>query len=131
MNARMVCACVRACMHARVHACTHARAHTCVAIVCQELHASLLQHCGCVPPAEWRFPVHDGVIGAQKECGDLSNAHSLMTLHMYHTLVAVLEKVLLKTPDELRTGIKKVLAYSMRFEFQSRGTIHVHIVACL
>eukprot|EP00973_Karenia_brevis_P069305 9636660-Karenia_brevis.AAC.1 len=49
---------------------------------------------------------------------------------MYHTLVEVIEGLLLKKKvSQADTGIQDVKDYSLRFEFQGRGTLHVHVVA--
>ena len=53
----------------------------------------------------------------------------MITLHLYHTLQTLLEVHLLKHGQSLaRIGIAKVRQWSFRFEFQSRGTLHLRAV---
>ena len=84
-----------------------------------------------VAPAEWKFPLHDGVLGEHKQDGALSDVQSLVTLHVYQCMAEIIKKVLLskQLANHVVTGIDEVYDYSMRFEFQSRGTLHVHVVA--
>ncbi|CAE7408220.1 pif1, partial [Symbiodinium pilosum] len=78
-----------------------------------------------VAPAEWTFPLHDGMFFEDS----LSNQQSIMTLHMYHALQSMLEKHFLAEGTHLaRVGLAKIRQWSLRFEFQSRGTVHVHCV---
>eukprot|EP00972_Heterocapsa_arctica_P104482 15396585-Heterocapsa_arctica.AAC.1 len=66
---------------------------------------------------------------AQERRG-LSDGQVIMALHMYHSLSTVIENIL--TDRDLcreRFGIDDVTDYCMRFEYQDRGTIHVHVVA--
>ena len=78
-----------------------------------------------VAPAEWKYILHDGVF-----CEDaLTNQQDMITLHIYHTLQALLETHLLKAGESLhRVGIANIRQWSFRFEFQSRGTLHLHAV---
>ena len=76
-----------------------------------------------ISPAEWRYVLHEGMFPE----GDLSDQQSLLTLHLYHTLEAMLGLHLFKEGVSLaRVGIAKVRQWSLRYEFQSRGTLHVH-----
>ena len=78
-----------------------------------------------VAPAEWTFPLHEGMFLADS----LSNQQSIMTLHMYHALQTMLEKYFLVQGTHLaQVGLAKIRQWSLRFEFQSRGTVHVHCI---
>ena len=79
-------------------------------------------------PAEWKFPLHEGVLFAERD-EDLSPLQLLLTLHLYNSLQAVLRRLLFENGDALeKCGIKEVEHWCMRFEFQKRGTIHVHVI---
>ena len=83
-----------------------------------------------VAPAEWKFPIHEGMLAGPKGNASLEDVQTMLALHMYHVLVEVIENLLLK--KELcagDAGIENVFDYSIRFEFQDRGTLHVHVVA--
>ena len=83
-----------------------------------------------VAPAEWTFPLHHGIFDPQLPATDLSNHQALLTLHLHNCLSAVLEHALLRQGSELAAcGVQSVEQYAYRFEFQSRGTLHVHVVA--
>ena len=83
-----------------------------------------------IAPAEWSFPLHYGMLQAAAEAGTLSEQQALLTLHLHNSLSAILEHALLKTGANLEEcGIKTVKEYVFRFEFQSRGTLHVHVLA--
>ena len=78
-----------------------------------------------VAPAEWRYLLHEGFF----EEGSLADQQQKITLHLYHTLQTLLEFHILKNGESLqRIGIAKVRQWSLRFEFQSRGTLHLHAV---
>ena len=78
-----------------------------------------------VAPAEWRYLLHEGMF----EEGPLADQQQKITLHLYHTLQTLLEFHILKNGDSLgRIGIAKIRQWSFRFEFQSRGTLHLHAV---
>ena len=78
-----------------------------------------------IAPAEWTFPLQNGMFFADS----LSNQQAIMTLHMYHALQAQLEKHFLTEGTHLaQVGLAKVRQWSLRYEFQSRGTVHVHCV---
>ena len=83
-----------------------------------------------VAPAEWKFPLHDGVFGNFVDAGRLSDVQSLLTMHVYHCMAELISTTLLgKSANPQKTGIEETSDYSMRFEFQDRGTLHVHVVA--
>ncbi|CAE7839773.1 pif1 [Symbiodinium sp. CCMP2592] len=78
-----------------------------------------------VAPAEWLFPLHNGMFHE----GSLTEQQQNMTLHLYHTLQVMLEHHFLKDGASLeRVGILRIRQWSFRFEFQSRGTLHLHAV---
>ena len=85
-----------------------------------------------VAPAEWKFPVHEGMLHRVRQAGSkaMTDAQSIMTLHMYNCFVQFVERVLVEgAASNHETGIDKINEYSLRFEFQGRGTLHVHVVA--
>ena len=92
---------------------------------------------GCLPnlfftvaPGEWAFPQHYGLLQGVIDDKDLSSHQAWLTLHLYNCIGALLEKTLLKEGTHReQCGLKDVLNYAFRFEFQQRGTIHVHVVA--
>ena len=78
-----------------------------------------------VAPAEWRYLLHNGVFHDTS----LSEQQTNITLHLYHTLEVMLQYHILKDGASLqRIGLAGVRQWSYRFEFQSRGTLHVHCV---
>ena len=84
-----------------------------------------------VAPAEWQFPLHWGVLGAEAEQqASLSEAQSVLTIHIHNYISAVLDECLFRQGSQMAAcGLSEVLHYVYRFEFQSRGTLHVHAVA--
>ena len=83
-----------------------------------------------VSPAEWKFPIHEGMLAEAKRNKSLEDAQTVLALHMYHVLVEIIENLLFKKGlCNEETGIDDVYDYSIRFEFQDRGTLHVHVVA--
>ena len=78
-----------------------------------------------IAPAEWRYLLHNGMFHE----GPLADQQQNITMHLYHTLQVLLEHHLLKNGESLaEVGIAKVRQWSYRFEFQSRGTLHLHAV---
>ena len=76
-----------------------------------------------VAPAEWRYTLHDGLF----QEGSLTDQQQKITLHLYYTLQTLLEFHIFKDGESLRKiGIERVRQWSFRFEFQSRGTLHLH-----
>eukprot|EP00439_Symbiodinium_sp_Y106_P039165 s2340_g4.t2 len=50
-------------------------------------------------------------------------------MHLYHTIQTLLEVHLLKNAESLKkVGLERILHWSLRFEFQARGTLHVHVL---
>ena len=86
-----------------------------------------------ISPAEWKYQHHRGVQGRRVADESLSSGHVVTTLHIYNTLVELMEKMVLKLGDPPQAmkdmGIEEVYEFSYRFEFQGRGTMHVHVVA--
>ena len=83
-----------------------------------------------IAPAEWAFPRHYGMLQGAVEAEELSAHQAALTFHLHNCLSAVLEHTLLKKgTNRKECGIEKVLQYVYRFEFQSRGTLHVHVLA--
>jgi hypothetical protein len=79
-------------------------------------------------PAEWKFPLHEGVLPAEHD-EELSSMQLLLTMHLYNALQAVLRRLIFENGDALEAcGIEEVEHWCMRFEFQKRGTIHVHVI---
>lgn len=81
-----------------------------------------------VAPAEWTFPLHDQVLGWARGAKRLSETQATLTYHIYNVIVAILEQLLGDTARLQSVGIAAVAEYSMRFEFQNRGTLHVHVL---
>ncbi|CAE7393007.1 USP17L21, partial [Symbiodinium pilosum] len=78
-----------------------------------------------VAPAEWRYILHDGMFCEES----LTDQQGTITLHLYHTLQTLLDFHLFKNGQSLeRIGVAKIRQWSFRFEFQSRGTLHLHAV---
>ena len=75
-----------------------------------------------IVPGEWKVAMHMSTkhfADAQK----LSEAQSILTLHLYHYLTAVVKKLLASK------FFKKCYHYVICYEFQGRGTLHLHIAA--
>jgi hypothetical protein len=79
-------------------------------------------------PAEWKFPLHEGMFPPSP--GEkLTSQQAVLTLHLYNSMQAVLRKLVFENGEALRScGITRVVHWCMRFEFQKRGTIHVHVI---
>ncbi|CAE7482276.1 Usp17ld [Symbiodinium sp. CCMP2592] len=91
----------------------------------QDVSKSLPNVFFTVAPAEWRYLLPHGLTFD----ASLSEQQDLITLHLHHTLQTLLESQLLKNPSKLKSlGIANVKHWSYRFEFQARGTLHVHAV---
>lgn len=82
-----------------------------------------------VAPAEWSFPLHAGVFEKTKQDGLLSDVQPMLTLHFYNVFSTLVENLFADEEQLAKVGISKVNEFSMRFEFQSRGTLHIHVVA--
>ena len=48
-----------------------------------------------VAPAEWKFPLHEGMFYGHKKMGTLEDRIALLTVHMYHVLSELIEEVIL------------------------------------
>ena len=78
-----------------------------------------------IAPAEWKYLLPNGLLFADS----LSHQQDLLTLHLYHSINNMLEAHLLRDGPSLKNvGVERVRQWSLRFEFQSRGTLHVHVV---
>ena len=82
-----------------------------------------------VSAAEWLYPVHGAVLGDEKENGTLSDHQTRMTIHIRNTMVAIIKKMFTDKKLLKLFGIKRIIHYSIRLEFQKRGTPHTHTVA--
>ena len=88
-----------------------------------------------VAPAEWKFAWHRGVQQWRKTAETLSEGQAVITLHLHHVIGELLRELLLKQGKRFPgdtlydAGIEEVLQWSFRWDFQSHGTIHVHVVA--
>lgn len=80
-----------------------------------------------VAPAEWKFPLPEALLGLLPGKA-LSERHALLTRHVYHCLLELLRHCFLDTV-RAKVGVEEVHEYALRFEFQDRGTMHVHVVA--
>ena len=83
-------------------------------------------------PAEWTYNLHDSMLYVKNK-EELSAMQSVLTLHMHNSMTALLKAHLLKPgrADSLKPcHIKKMRNWCLRFEFQDRGTIHVHMILC-
>ena len=78
-----------------------------------------------IAPAEWTFPLHAEVFGDL----DLSLNQALFTAHAYHSLDQVLQRLLTNQFPVLDTGVVDFGEFTYRFEFQARGTLHVHVLS--
>ena len=82
-----------------------------------------------IAPAEWRFPLHGGMFDKADQ-DDLSQCQAWLTMHMRNCIGAILDEVLWKNKAQAADlGIAEIEHYTYRFEFQGRGTLHVHAVA--
>ncbi|CAK0848165.1 unnamed protein product, partial [Prorocentrum cordatum] len=95
-------------------------------------------------PAEWKALLHEGLLGWGQRADNLSEGQAALTLHLHHILGTLIRDVILRkgapTDEEGNfrdayfekrhaCGIDEVFDYCLRFEFQSRGTLHVHVLA--
>jgi len=76
-----------------------------------------------IAPGEWNMAMHMSTKAFKKE---LSEVQSILTLHLYQYLTDVVKQLLESKFFE------KVFHYVIRYEFQGRGTLHLHIaIWCL
>ena len=80
-----------------------------------------------VSPAEWKALLHEGVFARVQAASDLTDLQPAVTLHLYHTITTMFEKVVLTS--SAACGFRRVFQYVLRIEFQGRGTLHVHVLA--
>ena len=71
-----------------------------------------------VAPTEWQFPLHWGVLGAEaEEKASLSEAQSVLTLHIHNYISAILDECFFKQGSQLAAyGMSEVLHYCYRFK---------------
>jgi hypothetical protein len=79
-----------------------------------------------IAPAEWKFLLHNDVLGAYLGGDRLPEVQGPLTQHIHNVLVKVFSKLLAKGGNEY---FELVLDYALRVEFQGRGTLHIHIAA--
>ena len=94
-----------------------------------------------IAPAKWKFDWHKGLHEWRKGSGEsLSDAQASFTIHMHHVIGTILREVILKKgvvddnssqelKDRKAAGIEEVYEFAFRWEYQGRGTLHVHIIA--
>ena len=83
-----------------------------------------------VGPAEWSFPLHAAVFADDAERAESpSGNQAVLTLHIYNALKAFFEDLFSDSGQLAELGIAKVDEWVLRFEFQKRGTVHVHVLA--
>ena len=75
-----------------------------------------------IAPGEWKTAMHMST-RAFADSQQLSASQSLLTLHLHHYLTAVTKQLL--NSD----FFKKCYHHVIRYEFQGRGTLHLHIAA--
>ena len=75
-----------------------------------------------IAPGEWKTAMHMST-KPFADSQQLSEAQSILTLHLYHYLTSVVKKLLNSS------FFKKCYQYVIRYEFQGRGTLHLHIAA--
>ena len=80
-----------------------------------------------VSPAEWKFPTHTGMHGNSFSAMDSYT----LTLHVYNVVHTILKELVLNSKSRYAslTGIERVYDWSLRVEYQKRGTLHVHVIA--
>ena len=74
---------------------------------------------------EWQFPFHSSIY-ARFKGKQIVDSQGPMTLDLYRKLVETM-KGLLVSDNEF---FDEVYDYCIRIEFQGRGTLHIHVVAC-
>ena len=80
-------------------------------------------------PAEWSFPLHAGAFEKTKQDVLLNDVQPMLTLHFCNVFSTLVKNLFADEEQLAKVGISKVNEFSMRFEFQSRGTLHIHVVA--
>ncbi|CAJ1334390.1 unnamed protein product, partial [Effrenium voratum] len=72
-----------------------------------------------IAPAEWKFPLHEGMFGHCGAPAELEKVQATLALHMRHVLKEVVEQCVLNRAGACKApGVASVLEYSLRFEFQ-------------
>ena len=80
-----------------------------------------------IAPAEWKTLLHHGMFAHIDTTADLTENQATLTLHLYHALTTIFQKVILVGGGP--AGFEKVFCYTIRIEFQGRGTLHIHVLA--
>ncbi len=75
-----------------------------------------------IAPLEWKFPLHSPLFARFKKAKRLADVQGHMTFHFYHCLVALLADIFQDVE-----WFTEVYDYTIRIEFQSRGTLHIHL----
>ncbi|CAK0876318.1 unnamed protein product, partial [Prorocentrum cordatum] len=76
--------------------------------------------------AEWKFPLLSAVFARYKKAGRLTDIQGPLTMHAYHVIRKVLDDFL--RSECVPAYFKRLHDYSLRVEFQGRGTLHAHLV---
>ena len=77
-------------------------------------------------PAEWKFPLHQGAL-PPADPKELRKQQIILTEHIHNVLQALIRRLVTEDGDALAAcGIAKIQHWVMRFEFQKRGTTHIH-----
>ena len=76
-----------------------------------------------VAPAEWKFPLHVEVFKDR----DLHKVQCLLTWHLHSVFSVTLGRLF--QGQWPKAGLTTVYDWVLRFEFQARGTLHVHALA--
>ena len=94
-----------------------------------------------IAPAQWKFDWHRGLHEWRKRTGEtITDAQASFTIHLHHVIGTILREVVLKkgkvtgnSAQELlerkAAGIEEVEEFCFRWEYQGRGTLHVHVLA--
>ncbi len=80
-----------------------------------------------IAPAEWKTLLHDGVFAQVEQITDLNQHQATLTLHLYNAITTIFQQIVFK--DNAPWGFRRVFEFVLRIEFQSRGTLHVHVLA--
>ena len=76
-----------------------------------------------IAPAEWKYPVQQALLSAYKAAKRITDIQGLLTIHLHHTMCSIVDDILRKS------DFFDLIDYSLRVEFQKRGTLHVHLCA--
>ena len=88
-----------------------------------------------IAPAEWKFVLNAGMQEWRRRTNTLSDGQAVTTLHMYNAIGAILQDTFLRRGQRAKgdplfdAGVDEVHEWSLRWEYQGRGTLHAHVVA--